>query len=226
MADQSRLSLAGAAALLALGAGAASPALAEHDRVYVRSDAGYEAPQYDEARVIDAEPIVKYVKVRTPVRECYEDTEYYSPDEGYYDDGGHGRHDDGRLLSREATGTIAGGIIGGVIGRQFGGGKGRDAMTLAGTLIGAAVGRDRVERRHARGYGHARHDRHHGYRGERVVEARPVRYCETRYEYRDEERIDGYRVTYDYNGRTYITRTDYAPGDTIRVRVDVSPVTR
>jgi uncharacterized protein YcfJ len=42
--------------------------------------------------------------------------------------------------------------------------------------------------------------------------------------YRDErERVDGYDVTYEYGGRTYHTRSDYNPGDRIRVRVDVVP---
>lgn len=33
----------------------------------------------------------------------------------------------------------------------------------------------------------------------------------------------GYNVTYEYAGRRYQTRTDYHPGDRIRVRVDVRP---
>ena len=45
--------------------------------------------------------------------------------------------------------------------------------------------------------------------------------CETRYQ-RWQERIDGYRVTYVYNGRRQVTEMPYRPGDRIRVRVDVS----
>ena len=50
-----------------------------------------------------------------------------------------------------------------------------------------------------------------------------VERCETRSEVREEERIDGYRVTYEYNGRVYTTRTKRDPGDELRVRVAVSP---
>ena len=37
------------------------------------------------------------------------------------------------------------------------------------------------------------------------------------------ERIDGYRVTYEYNGCEYDTRLPYDPGQKIRVRVAVAP---
>ena len=50
-----------------------------------------------------------------------------------------------------------------------------------------------------------------------------VQRCDTRYEKEYEERIDGYRVTYEYNGREFTTRMPYDPGEKIRVRVAVSP---
>lgn len=185
---------------------AAGTAQADHDR---GRHVGHDVRAgYDYARVIDVDPIVRYVQVRTPVRECWEETRYY--DTGYgpqHYDRPHG----------EAGATIAGGIIGGVIGRQFGGGKGRDAMTLVGTLVGAAIGNERARQRNAYG------DRlDYGASYER--EAYPVTRCDTRYQSHEEERIDGYRVTYRYNGQTYTTRTDYDPGDRLRVRVAVSPV--
>ncbi len=49
--------------ILALGA---APAMADHG-----SDA-----IYDYAKVIRSEPIIRYVKVTTPVRECWIETEY------------------------------------------------------------------------------------------------------------------------------------------------------
>jgi uncharacterized protein YcfJ len=101
--------------------------------------------------------------------------------------------------------TLLGGIIGGVIGHQFGSGRGRDAATVAGTMIGAGIGYDSATRR----------------QGE--VEERVVERCSVRYEPQYEERIDGYRVTYAYNGREYTTRMPYDPGERIRVRVAVAP---
>ncbi len=50
------------------------------------------------------------------------------------------------------------------------------------------------------------------------------RRCSTAYETRYEERIEGYDVTYRYNGRLYHTRMPYDPGDRIAIRVDVRPV--
>ena len=99
--------------------------------------------------------------------------------------------------------VLAGGIIGGVIGRQFGDGSGRDAMTVLGSVVGAASASD--ERRHER-------------------EPRVEKYCETTYEYEDRDRLEGFRVTYAYDGQTYTTRTETDPGDVIRVRVDVRPL--
>jgi uncharacterized protein YcfJ len=101
--------------------------------------------------------------------------------------------------------TLIGGIIGGVIGHQFGSGRGRDAATIAGSVIGAKVGYDSAAR------------------GSAGSEERVVRRCDVKYEREYEERIEGYRVTYEYNGREYTTRMPYDPGERIRVRVAVAP---
>lgn len=102
-------------------------------------------------------------------------------------------------------GMVLGGIIGGVVGNQIGHGRGNDVATVAGTLIGAAVGHDIAAKRAV----------YYGPR-EEVIER-----CTVRYEQRYEERIEGYRVRYVYNGREYTTRLPYDPGDRIRVRVNV-----
>jgi uncharacterized protein YcfJ len=81
------------------------------------------AAQYDYARVISAEPIVRMVTVNTPVRECWQDTEYYTVN---------------RPVPGSGASTLVGAIVGGVIGHQFGSGRGNDAATIAGTMIGAA----------------------------------------------------------------------------------------
>jgi uncharacterized protein YcfJ len=88
-------------------------------------------PFYDYAKVISAKPIISYVNVRTPVRECWQDTEYYTA----YD-----------RRRGSAGSTLAGAIIGGVIGHQFGSGHGKDAATIAGSMIGAAIGHGPVHR--------------------------------------------------------------------------------
>ena len=170
--------------------GTTGSALADHDYRTARSDRA----MYDYAQVISSQPIINYVTVKTPVRECWEEMQYYTVDR-------RPRHGGGA--------TLVGALIGGVIGHQFGSGRGNDAATVAGTLIGAAVGSDATRRRYE------------GHDVERV--ARPVERCETRYRSRREERIDGYRVTYRYHGQKYVTEMPYDPGRKIRVRVDVRP---
>jgi uncharacterized protein YcfJ len=105
------------------------------------------------------------------------------------------------------TSTIAGGIVGGVLGNQFGGGKGKTAMTVAGTLLGGSIGRDL-------GYNSQRQDNDYRNGGEQ---------CRVTERYHEEERADGYRVTYRYHGQTYTTRTDHHPGKRIPVEVSVRP---
>ena len=102
--------------------------------------------------------------------------------------------------------TLLGGIIGGVIGHQIGHGHGRDFATVAGAAIGAGVGYTNATRQY----------------GSQTREE-TVQRCDVRYEREYEERIDGYRVTYEYNGREYTTRMPYDPGERIKVRVAVAP---
>jgi len=170
--------------------GTTGSALADQDYRVARNDRA----MYDYAKVISSQPIIDYVTVKTPVRECWEEMQYYTVDRG-------ARHGGGA--------TLVGAIIGGVIGHQVGSGRGNDAATVAGSLIGAAIASDASRRRYD------------GYGEERV--ARPVERCETRFQAHQEERIDGYRVTYRYHGQKYSTVMPYDPGQKIRVRVDVRP---
>src|SRR5262245_28002457 len=82
-----------------------------YDRSYDRrGDA-----DYDYARVTHVEPIVRRVRVETPVRECWQETRTEEP--RYY-----GNPD-------TTARTLLGGIIGGVIGHQIGDGRGKDIAT-------------------------------------------------------------------------------------------------
>ena len=147
------------------------------------------------AKVIHAEPIVRIVTVSSPRRECWnEKLRHYR------------RH--GRRGSRSYTPMVVGGIVGGVVGNQFGRGRGRNALTLAGALLGASIGRDIGAQPHR------------GYRPYTTTE----RHCEVREEYHEEERIEGYRVTYRYKGKTFVTRTDHHPGKRIRIKIHIEPV--
>jgi uncharacterized protein YcfJ len=159
-------------------------------------------PEYDYARVIDVDPIVRHVRVTTPTRQCWTETRYEEVQTGGYDP------------RRGSAGSmILGGIIGAAIGNQIGRGDGRRAATVAGAVIGSAIGHDTADKRNARNAGPV------------YTETRPyeTERCEVRNEERFEDRVEGYRVTYEYAGRRQTTQLPYDPGDRIRVRVDVRP---
>lgn len=111
--------------------------------------------------------------------------------------------------SRESyTTTIAGGIVGGVLGNQFGGGNGKKILTVAGALLGGSIGRDlgyqQPQTRTTSRYNH----------GEE---------CHMVQTYHQEQRVDGYNVTYRYQGQTYTSRMDYDPGRRLPIEVSVRP---
>jgi uncharacterized protein YcfJ len=158
-----------------------------------------DGPQYDYARVIDVDPIVRHVRVSYPKRECWNETRYEEVQTGG---------------PRPTAGSmILGGIIGAALGNQIGRGDGRRAATVAGAVIGSAIGHDVGEKRNASA-------------GPVYTESRPydVQRCEVRNEESFEDRVDGYRVTYEYAGRRQTMVMPYDPGDRVRVRVDVQPV--
>lgn len=156
---------------------------------------------YDYARVVRVDPIIVSDYAERSEPRCYErPADGYSDGGGYYGDGGYASSGDpaGRSLA-----TVVGGVAGAVLGSQVGGGSGRLLGTAVGTMVGGVAGR-------------SVYDANHG-----TYTQGSVRVCDP-VTYRDErERVDGYDVTYEYGGRTYHTRSDYNPGDRIRVRVDV-----
>lgn len=170
---------------------------------YAYGNGGDNDNDYDYARVTHVEPRYRPVRVSVPRQECYSETRYVR-DERYY-----GRD------NATAGGTILGGLIGAVIGHQIGHGGGRAAGTVAGAVIGGAIGHD-VAQRNAGGPDYGDYD-------DRDVRPVDRQRCVTRYTDSIEQRIDGYRVSYWYNGRNYQTDLPYDPGERLRVRVTVSP---
>lgn len=145
---------------------------------------------YAWADVIEAKPITRVI--RKPVREevCWQEEVYYeSP---------------GR---RSVAPSIFGAVLGGVIGNQFGGGSGRDAMTLAGAALGGAIAADRQRERHPQRYYAALEDR-----------------CGTNTNWKESRQVIGWDVVYEYQGETYLARLPEHPGDRIQVEVSVQPV--
>ncbi len=112
--------------------------------------------------------------------------------------------------SGSAAAPVLGAIIGGAIGNAVASGKSNKRVgTVAGAALGGSIGYDMARRR--------------------AAEDGPVHYrtrevCTTVTTYREVPRIEGYHVTYRYQGRTYTTRMPYDPGKHLRVRVQVDPV--
>jgi uncharacterized protein YcfJ len=81
------------------------------------------------ARVVNVEPMVRYVTVNRPREECWDEV-VREPVRPY----------------GVAGPTAAGTIIGAAIGRQFGSGNDRDVLTVLGAVAGGAVAHQRAVR--------------------------------------------------------------------------------
>jgi uncharacterized protein YcfJ len=125
-------------AVAVLGIVCASPALADNDGCgLVRGNAygHYKhapvsvvyAPAVVSARVVDVEPLVRYVTVDRPREQCWNEV-VREP----------------APSARVVGATAAGTIIGGAIGHQFGSGNDRDALTVLGAVAGGAVAHQRA----------------------------------------------------------------------------------
>jgi uncharacterized protein YcfJ len=87
------------------------------------------APAVVSARVVDVEPLVRYVTVDRPREECWDEI-VREPVRRY----------------GVAGTTAAGSIVGAAIGRQFGSGNDRDALTVLGAVAGGVVARNHALR--------------------------------------------------------------------------------
>ena len=198
-----RLKALGLSSLLALAPGLA---LADHDNSLSSGSANSASNRgfYDYADVVETQPIFRTVRVDQPVQNCWDERVVRND----YDNRS-------RPPANTAGRAIMGGILGGLVGAQFGDGNVRTAATMAGALIGSEVAR-----------GHAERDAYYRDQANRNNSNQHVSYeerCEVSHEYYEEERIDGFRVTYVFNGETYTTRMSRDPGEQIRVWVSVRP---
>ena len=102
--------------------------------------------------------------------------------------------------------AMLGAVIGGAIGNQFGGGKGKDAMTVLGAIVGADVATNRSREYQVQ----------NGYRTERECYQEPVSNL---------RRVtNGYAVQYEWNGLRgeVVTDREYRVGDQIPVTVTLN----
>lgn len=148
---------------------------------------------YDEARVVNVEPLYERVSFSVPTEVCRAEQVAYRD----------------QVRRGGVTGPLLGAVIGGAIGNAVGHRKrNKQVGTAVGAVLGGSIGADIARNRRAA-------DGTTRYRTEQV--------CHTEREIREEERAAGYRVTYAYAGQTHTTRMDRDPGPTLRVRVNVTP---
>lgn len=156
--------------------------------------------RYDHATVLESTPVFRTVKVSTPRRECWQETVVYRD------------HHDRDRRRDHGLGTVLGGVVGGAIGNAVGHKKrNKQVGAVVGAVVGATVGNAIAHNTRAK-------DR--GYRGDRYG---TEEVCEVYDEYHEEQRIIGYDVRYRYYDQTFTTRMETEPGDTIKVRLAVTP---
>lgn len=229
------LALGLAAAVAATGTASAqtssvSPTYRDGDRP-VAGDAAY----YDYAKVLRVDPVLQPTYRTTPSssQRCWTEDDYYTSDDRYddrysrndgygrdrysddrYDDRYNDRYGDNRYGTDTGrnVATVIGGIVGAALGSKVGGGSARYATAAVGSMVGGMAGREVYES--------AQRTKEQRQRNTRVTVCDPVREGDNR-SYPTENTVSGYDVTYEYAGRQHMTRTNYHPGDRIRVRVDV-----
>ena len=194
----------------------------------------YQGAQYAYARVLSVRPVTGSGYGSYPAssqQRCYQRRDDYASgrygddpyrNDGYYDRGRYARGGDyrddgyyGRDYRGTSTGrtvaTVVGGIVGAAIGSQVGGGSARYATSALGTMVGGIAGQKVYENS----------VRSRAPRSGVVTVCDPV--PDDRYYGTSGSGANAYDVTYEYGGRQYTSRTNYHPGDRIRVLVDVRP---
>ena len=170
---------------------------------YDTSGYGYEdSTRSDVAQVTSVSPILEQTRAQ-PRQECWNEPAPRYGNNGYddrYDNRGYGYNGNG-TRNNNVGGTVLGAIVGGALGNQAGKGDGRKAATVAGAVLGGVIGRNI--------------DKNNGSAGGQR--------CRTVEVEREERRISGYDVEYQFKGEKYMSRLDYDPGNRLRVRVAVTP---
>lgn len=205
--------------------------------------------QYDYARVIRVDPVRQsgyYGTSNNGRQNCRSNSTYagndpyygrdgYSSNDGYYgnsrNDGYYGndpyypqQRDGYGSTTGRTMATVLGTVLGAAIGSQVGGGSARYATSAIGSMVGGMAGRQVYET--------TQRNRQPARVGTvEVCDPVPVRdsgyygnggYSNAGYG-QQTNGVTAYDVTYEYGGRRYTSRTNYHPGNRIRVRVDVRP---
>lgn len=103
--------------------------------------------------------------------------------------------------NKSGAGAAMGAIAGGVLGNQIGGGSGKVAATALGIFGGAILGNN-IE-------------------GAPAPQTQTMQNCTTQNVF--ENRVMGYNVTYEFNGKQYTVQLPHDPGPTIKLNVTPAP---
>lgn len=146
--------------------------------------------RYEEADVVDVEPIVETVQRIEPAERCWTEAVPAAP----------------RVES--ATAPLIGALIGGAVGNAVGHKKrNKQVGAVIGALLGGSIAHDIAAQEAAR----------------RPARSARREVCATTERVERVERVVGYMVTYRHRGDIHRARMSTRPGETIRVRVHVSP---
>lgn len=152
----------------------------------------------DFANVTHVAPIYKTIKQSVPQERCWVESV---------------REEHRPHRNNATTSTIIGGVVGGVIGNEVGHGRGNKRIgAVVGSLLGMSIANDIA---HANSSHTSQNNR---------VSYHDVRRCEVTEHIETKRIVDGYNVSYNYQGGSYTTRMDTHPGKRIKVMVNVQPV--
>lgn len=99
--------------------------------------------------------------------------------------------------TNQVAGTATGAVLGGVLGHQVGGGNGKKLATVAGAIAGGVIGK-KVQERHQ----------------QNSTYQTTERVCSN---VRGSDRVTGYEVSYNYDGRDNQIQMSYKPGNQLAV---------
>ena len=122
-------------------------------------------------------PIYKYVTVKTPYKECWDEAVQVKSNYLYSND------------NDDVVGSIIGGVAGGFLGNQIGKGKGKTVATVSGAIIGSLVGHNLATR---------------DYQDNSEPHYESKRKCVTKYKEYTEKRFEGYKNVGFFKGKKIV----------------------
>ena len=134
-----------------------------------------------------------------------QDVQVVTPERNCWQERQNGSRRDG--YGDHGVGLVVGGVVGGAIGHGLGHKKrNKQVGAIVGSILGATLGNAISHK-----------SQHHR-------QSEWVEHCEVVEKRREESRIVGYDVEYEYAGSVHETRMARDPGSTLRLRVEVQPI--